>query len=38
MGLCLFTMKKRLFFVSPERNIGVCMSCKKGGNPVFLQA
>ncbi len=37
MGLCPFHDEKTpSFSVSPERNIGVCMSCKKGGNPVFF--
>jgi DNA primase len=37
MGLCPFHDEKTpSFSVSPEKNIGVCMSCKKGGNPVFF--
>ncbi|WP_349401806.1 DNA primase DnaG [Candidatus Phytoplasma solani] len=37
MGLCPFHDEKSpSFSVSPEKNIAVCMSCKKGGNPVFF--
>ncbi|CAM11948.1 DNA primase [Candidatus Phytoplasma australiense] len=37
MGLCPFHDEKTpSFSVSPEKNIAVCMSCKKGGNPVFF--
>ncbi|CAP18492.1 DNA primase [Candidatus Phytoplasma mali] len=35
MGLCPFHSEKNASFsVSPEKNIAVCMSCKKGGRPI----
>ncbi|CCP88550.1 DNA primase [Candidatus Phytoplasma solani] len=37
MGLCPFHEEKSpSFSVSPEKNIAVCMSCKKGGDPIFF--
>ncbi|MFP7699463.1 DNA primase [Candidatus Phytoplasma pyri] len=35
IGLCPFHSEKTASFsVSPEKNIAVCMSCKKGGRPI----
>ncbi|MBP5836129.1 DNA primase [Candidatus Phytoplasma meliae] len=37
IGLCPFHDEKTpSFSVSPEKNIAVCMSCKKGGNPIIF--